>query len=328
LDCQLDGEAYAYRDDLELFLVERNHRPTIERRLAAVLHNDAAMRSAEVAIHQPSPIAWLAHVRSADYWPRLVELRAQALRLNLPNVVGIIMAAMNNIDGVRLAAVVREQLPITPIAWREIQRLRAGDYEREARVRAARATPFERVIQKLRMATSLAWFKVWCEGLTDGPTLDEFLKKLPGAAGLGIVTQSLGGWANIGSPSWRPDRLYDGCHGVIVLVDGDHGRDLQLPGRPLSATGERVRRILAAAGVELFVLDRYGMENYLGQSACEAVLGLGAGAAFPLPLYQKARIPGHNKNQNPAIARAMTTADIAGTDLLHILDEVVRRSRF
>jgi len=317
----------ARKDEVELFLIERNHRPTIERRIAAILDNDAAMRAAEVPIPQTSPLSWIGHIRSDVYWDRLIALRAQSLRLELPNVAGAITGTMNNIDGVRLAAVILEQLPITPASWREVQRMSAGDYEREARLRQAQAIPFERVIQKLRMATSLAMFKIWCEGLTDGPTIDEFVRKLPAAAGLGIVTQSLGGWFNILSPNWRPDRLYDGCHGVIVLVDGDKGRDLNLADRPLKADAERVRRILAGVGVELFVLDRYGMENYFSQAACEAVFGRPAAAAFPLPLYLRAQIPGHSRNDNPAIARSMTVADLAGTDLLRILEEVVRRSR-
>jgi hypothetical protein len=324
LSQQLDGDR---RGQIEGFLIERQHRPTVERRIAALLADDAAMQAGEAGVAEESSLSWIAEVKSDLYWNRLVQLRAHSLRLALPNLAGLITGAMNKIDGVRLAAVIREQMNVTPPEWCDVQEMRAAEYEREGRLRAAQATPFERVIQRLRLATSLAMFKIWCEGLTDGPTIDQFLMKLPGTTELGIVTDSLGGWNNILSPNWRPDRLRDGCHDLIVLLDGDRGRDLGIAGQPLNANAIRVRQILEQVGVELFVLERYAIENYFGQAACEAFYGGNLSAIFPLPTHTAAPIPNHNKNNNRHIARHMSVGDLAGTDLLTILEEVVARSR-
>ena len=312
---------------IERGLIDRQHRPTIERRLAALLADDAALQAGEVPFPHDSNLGWIGHITSDVFWPRLEELRAQTLRLAFPNMTGLITGVMAKMDGVQLAQVVRDQLPITPVAWREIQELRATECERDARLLAARATPFERIIQRLRRATTLGMFKIWCEGETDGPTIDAFLAKLPGASELGIVTDSLGGWNRILSPNWRPDRLRDGCHDLVVLLDGDRGRNFGTPGHPLSADALRVREILQGLGVELIVLERYAIENYFSQHACEAVLGLGVAAHFPLPLHEAANLPDHNKNRNPEISQHMNAADLTGTDLQRILEEVINRSR-
>jgi hypothetical protein len=313
------------KDEVEQGLIRRQHRPTIERRIAALLADDAAMRAGEVPFPHDSNLGWIGQITSDVFWPRLADLRAQALRLELPNVASTVTGVMAKMDGVRLAGVVREQIAVTPAAWREVQELRALEYEREARLRQAQAAPFERVLQRLR-ATTIGLFKVWCEGLTDGPTIQELFAKLPDATDVEIVTDSLGGWHNIRSPNWRPDRLRDGCHDLVVLLDGDKGRDFNAVGHPLNETGRRVRDILAAAGIELIVLERYAIENYFSGQACEEVLGPAAAARFPLPLYTRANL-NHNKNQNPVIARRMNIGDLAGTDLFRILEDLVARAR-
>jgi hypothetical protein len=114
----------------------------------------------------------------------------------------------------------------------------------------------------------------------------------------------------------------------MVLLDGDTGRDFSQPAHPLNANGVRVQEKLAAVGVEMAVLERYGMENYFSQAACELVLGPAVSARFPLPLYSAANLPSHNKNDNPRIAQQMNIGDLAGTDLLAILNEIVVRSRY
>ena len=314
------------KNELDRELIDRQHRPTIERRIAALLADDAAMRAGEVAFPHDSSLGWIGHITSDVFWPRLVALRIKALSLELPRLSGLIANAMANIDGIRTAQVIRDQIPETPAGWREFQEARAAEYEREARLRQVQATPFERIIQRLRLTTTLGMFKVWCEGLTDGPTIDALLAQLPGATELGIVTDSLGGWNNILSPQWRPDRLRDGCHDLIVLVDGDKGRDYTTVGDPLNENATRISRILAEAGVELIVLRRYGIENYFSQSACEAELSPAVAAHFPLPHDRAVALPNHSKNKNPAIARRMTANDIAGTDLLRTLEHVIERS--
>jgi len=307
-------------DEAEGLLISRQYRPTIERRLAALIADPA-----EVDSPFDSPLSWIGNIRLPEVWPRLVELRAQSLRLAFPNVASLITETMKRIDGMRLVGVIREQIDLAPPEWREAQHIRSFEYERDARLQEAQATPFAEVIQRLRRATTLGLFKIWCEGLTDGPTLDELIRKLPGAHNCDIVTQSLGGWGNILSPNWTPDRLPDGCHDLVALVDGDKGRDWKRPGHPLTPEAERVRQRLAECGIELIVLERYAIENYFSQAACEAVLGRDPARLFPLPHYGP---PGlnHNKNKNPAIARHIDLADLASTDLLRVLEAIVARS--
>jgi hypothetical protein len=320
---RLDG---TLRDEVERGLIERQHRPTIERRIATLLGDEAAMRAGDVPILHDGPLGWIGHIRNPQFWQRLVDLRAHALRLVLPNLASLISRTMASIDGVRLAAVVREQTPLAPAEWRDVQEMRAAEYEREARLRRAQATPFERVLQRLR-GTTIGLFKIWCEGLTDGPTIEEFVTKLVGTApDVEIVTDSLGGWRNILSPHWRPERLWDGCRDLVVLLDGDKGRDFRLAGHPLNADARRVEEKLAAAGIDLIVLERYAIENYFCENACVQVLGPAVSARFPLALDQTGNL-GHSKNQNPEIARAMDITDIAGTDLLRVLEHIVERAR-
>ena len=322
LGSRLEGEL---NRAVEQGLLERQHRPTIERRIAAVLADDNAMQAGEAPFPHESDLVWIGHITSDVFWPRLVELRAQALRLELPNMAGLITGVMAKMNGVELAKVVREQIAVTPVAWQDVQELRATEYERDARLRQAQTTPFERIIQRLRRATTLSMFKIWCEGHTDGPTIDQFLAKLPGASELGIVTDSLGGWDRILSRSWPPDRLRDGCHDLVVLLDGDKGRDFSVAGHPLSANALRVRQILEDVGVELLVLERYAIENYFSQQACEEVLGPNLAGCFPLPVDSSANLPRHNKNDNARIASAMTIDDLVGTDLLAILKYIATR---
>ena len=50
-------------------------------------------------------------------------------------------------------------------------------------------------------------------------------------------------------------------------------------------------------------------------------------ASFPLPLYTAVTLPNLTKNINPEIARRMTLADLANTDLRTVLETIEARSR-
>jgi len=73
------------------------------------------------------------------------------------------------------------------------------------------------------------------------------------------------------------------------------------------------------------VLERYGIENYFSQAACESVLGLDLSSVFPLPPFERVQIPNWNKNRNAAIATTMELEDLRGTDLREFLDIVGAR---
>ena len=122
----------------------------------------------------------------------------------------------------------------------------------------------------------------------------------------------------------RPTRRR--CHDLIVILDGDKGRDWGRIGHPIRADAQRVLDKLTDAGVDYWVLERYGIENYFSQTACETVLAQGLAGRFPLPAYTAVTLPNLTKNLNPQIARQMTLADIANTDLHSFLETIEARS--
>lgn len=315
------------RQEVEKALIGRQHRPTIERRLAGLVGNPVALRAGDVEIPQTSPLEWIGKITTRSVWPRLVQLREEALRLALSNLTNLLTYTMQRIDGLGLADVVRQQAQYAPLEWREGQYLRAFEIERETRLRNAQATPFDEILARLRRATSLGLFKIWCEGPTDAPTIQAFVAKLPDASRLDVVTDSLKGWTAVMNPAWTADRLADGCHDLIVILDGDKARDWTQHAHPFRPDAQVVIDKLTAAGVQFVVLERYGIENYFAQAACETVLGQSLAGMFPLPPYQRVQIANLSKNQNPRIAEAMSLADLANTDLSAFLDTVEARSR-
>ncbi len=66
------------------FLVKRQHRPTIERALSALLADDQALRLGETGHPIDTSLGWIAKIRSEFAVPKLAELRARALDLELP----------------------------------------------------------------------------------------------------------------------------------------------------------------------------------------------------------------------------------------------------
>ena len=150
------------RNETELALVERQHRPTIERRLAALLGDPAALAAGEVGFSHESSVSWVGRIKTEAVWDRLVRLREQALTQALPNVATLISGAMQAINGIRLAGVMREQIRFAPAGWQEVQRLRAYEVERDARLLGPKR--YRSNNASLRRATTLGLFKIWCEG--------------------------------------------------------------------------------------------------------------------------------------------------------------------
>jgi len=333
-------------------LVERQHRPTIERALSQLLADDARLRSAEVPFPDMSPLDWIGGIRAEFAWDKLKRVRRKTLELNLDRLASVVTETMAKVDRARLAHVVREQLPFAPEAWRRFQAVRAMEYERDARLLGAQAAPFERVIRKLKATTSMLALKLWCEGSTDRPVFRRFL----GEMGLGEIARTvdvIGGWSQL--PKREPDRLKDGYRAAVVVMDGDVGRNLRKKNKPETKEAKKARQLLATSGVTLHVLERYGIENYFTEGACSDVLQRDLSAYFPIPDW--ARIAEHfaeprgkldallmwlgravggpwggrsffHKSEDlyEAIASRMTLADIEATDLYQVLGDVQQQA--
>jgi len=104
-----------------------------------------------------------------------------------------------------------------------------------------------------------------------------------------VVVQDLAGWANVQSDKRDYNRLWDGCYDVIVVLDGDRGRDWGWSEFHLSHEGKQLEGRLRAVGIPLRVLERYAPESYFSLRACEAVLGASLSTYFPLPIDRPVR---------------------------------------
>jgi hypothetical protein len=259
-------------------LVERQHRPTIERAFVR-LNGDNELRAGEAGLAHDSNISWIARIRSEIYWNQLARLREKALRLELPQVAGIITSALVGIDRARAARLIRSQVSISPPEWRETQRHDALEQERTARIEQAQRTPFDEVLRKLRKSTSLNKLKLLCEGQTDVPVFKSLLSQT--AEGQDVIFDFVGGWEGLRAK--EPAAFLVGAKKAIIVMDGDNGRKLTKPARPLTKMAKLEERRLAKVGVELYVLQRYGIENYFPQGAIELVTRMELSQYFPIP---------------------------------------------
>ena len=128
------------------------------------------------------------------------------------------------------------------------------------------------------------------------------------------------------SPQWTPVHLGDGCHDFAILLDGDRAYDYA---RPSLVMPPDVRSFLARLqrdGIEVKVLDRYGLENYFPCHAFETVMERDLSEHFPLdprrPVSKQIR--GYKKNMNVDLARLTTITDLVGTDLRDFLERTGR----
>jgi hypothetical protein len=335
-------------------LISRQHRPTIGRALWRLLNDEQELRRGEVPMPNKTPLAWIAKIHADFALPRLIELRERALRLELSTVTQLLSNTIGKINRRELVRVIREQLVVTPRDWRRWQLSQAVEQERTAVIEAAQRTPFDEVIKKLRGATSLNLLKVLCEGSTDIPVFEE----LVGQAGEvpEIVFGDVGGWSGLRNKD--PDFLLLGAKAVIVVVDGDEGRELSSPDQPLTEVAEREQSRLAKHGIELYVLRRYGIENYFPRAAVERVIGMDLSAYFPVPPHiafgehlsqdskglqyrfrrwaasklnlkmPQPRQPLYSKSRNREVAKFIALdPDLRGTDLSEIIKVIAKRAR-
>ncbi len=306
-------------------LVKRQHRPTIERRLSQLIGDPSLLAAGEVDFPNTSPLDWIGEIREPEVWNKLQRVRGFALDNGNFRVVGTVTAAMAAIDEEQLIANMAIQIRRTPKAWRPWQRTGILESRQRVRLGLARTTSFKKVVSKLQMKSTQKRLKIWCEGVRDLPALRGFIQRTIGDRD-DVVIQPIGGWSELGNPDFPFERLWDGCLDVVLVADGDNGRDWSRPDRPLSPVGAALSKRLEAIGVRGFVLQRYGLENYFSKAAVQAVLGPAVAQHFPLADDAKAvTVPGYSKGRNGEIAAAMTLDDLHGTDLHHILQEIKQR---
>jgi hypothetical protein len=148
-------------------LIERQHRPTIERCLSQLLKSDSELSVGEVERPGRSPLDWISKIKNNFAWDKLAKLRGISLQKSHPMVTALLTDTLARIDRAETAKLVYRQIELAPPAWRHIQQGQAIRLETEARVEKAQTAPLARVLERLRGATSLNLLLVFCEGSTD-----------------------------------------------------------------------------------------------------------------------------------------------------------------
>jgi hypothetical protein len=357
-DLLIQLERAAPHDDIRerafLALIERQHRPTIERSLSELLEDDNRLRDADVGFPMDSSLAWLARIRSEFAWKKLVTLREKTLRMGLGNLAGIVTETLANINRIETASLIRRQVPIAPQSWRAAQQARAMEQEQRARVEEAQRTPFDAVLRKLKRSTSIKRLKFICEGSTDEPVYKALLAQAPDAQD--IIVDNIGGWPNLRGRD--PQNLLLGCKEAILVMDGDLGRHLTKNDKPFTKLARHEQQRLARFPIEFHVLERYGIENYFPRTALEKVLTLDLSSYFPIPshvsvtqylsveygtlrfqlrrvlaflLRQNPPSPSHplySKSRNTEVAPLISLdGDLLGTDLRSIVMRATQRAK-
>jgi hypothetical protein len=261
------------------FLVGQQHRPTIERALHALLTDDQALRNGETDHPFETSLGWIAKIQSEFAIPKLIDLRGKALDLELPKVASLLTETLVKIDRPRAAQVIRRQIPRAPLGWRQAQQSIAVEQERAAKIERTQNSPFEVILAKLKGSTSIRRLKLWCEGPTDIPVFKALLAQVPYTPE--ILLDFVGGWPMLQAKD--PQTFQHGCYEAVVVMDGDKGRRLDKPRKPLTRLAKEQRGRFTSLPVELHVLERYGIENYFPQSSLETVVGQDLTPFFPIP---------------------------------------------
>jgi hypothetical protein len=335
-------------------LIDRQDRGTIERELARLLGDDSALRAGEVGFPRDSPLDWIGKIRADFAWKKLKSLRRQALRLKLSGMAHKVTETLAGIDRRAAAIVIHQQLDATPPAWRNYAQARALELEQIARIEEAQRTQFDAVLLKLRGSTSADKLCLVCEGSTDEPVFRKLLAQVRDVPE--VLFDWAGGWPGLVNKD--PHVFLRGAKAAIVVMDGDDGRKLRKKNRPLTRTAKKQEARLKAAGVELRVLRRYGIENYFPRRALEKVLENDLASYFPLPddvaiqdhlsvgargiwlclrrlvarVFNLAspisRQPFYSKSRNGDVAEHIDLErDLVGTDLHAVIHEIGEKAR-
>lgn len=336
------------------FLVERQHRATIERALSRLLENEPLLRDGETGHPLETPLAWIAKIRSDFAIPKLTELRGKTLDFELPRVCGLVTETLAHINRAEAARIIANQIRRAPAAWQQAQKFIATEQERTAKIERIQNTPFEIILSKLKGATSIQRLKVWCEGSTDVPVFQALLAQIPDVPE--VLFDFVGGWPNLVAKD--PHSFEHGCKEALIVMDGDQGRRLARSARPLTQLARDQLRRLVGLPVELHVLQRYGIENYFPQTAFETVVRRDLTPFFPIPhhvavteylkdgaplwwqrirrflisrLHLKLKLTGQSlyaKTANQRIAQLVVLdRDLSGTDLAAIVRLIAERAK-
>ena len=260
-------------------LVNLQHRPTIERALSALLSDDEKLKLGELGSPRSTRYGWIAKIKSEFAVKKLSQVRESGLRLQLVAIVGLVSETLTRIDRAKAARIIRHQISLSPLTWRQAQQAIALDQERAVRIEKAQGTPFEKILRKLKGATSLQRLKLVCEGSTDLPVFKELLAQIPDLPE--ILFDFVGGWPALCAKD--PNSFQLGCKEAIIVMDGDLGRYLQKKMKPLTKMAKEQQKRLAGLPIELKILERYGIENYFPKSCLESVLGRDLSPYFPVP---------------------------------------------
>jgi hypothetical protein len=311
-------------------LIERQDRPTIERALAGLLNNDPMLQAGEGEYSPDSSLSWIGKIRADFAWGKLSRLREHGLRLELNRVTSMLTACLAQIDRSATAKLIRQQLDATPAGWRQHLQSLAIEEERTSRIEKAQRTPFDTVLRKLRGSTSADKLLVVCEGPTDEPVFRFLLGQVADVPE--VMFDWVGGWNALVKKD--PNSFLRGAKEVIVVMDGDRGRELSKEGMPFTDLAREQEARLRAAGMELRVLERYGIENYFPQKALESVLNKDLSSYFPLPhdvpvvdhLRERNTSPHrplYSKSRNcEVVTHVDLELDLAGTDLRTVIHEI------
>jgi hypothetical protein len=340
------------RDRAFEILVEAQHRPTIERALATL--TDDELRAGNTHIPDMSPLGWIAKIKSDFAWDKLVTLRARALQLELPMLVGLVTGALANADRAKAAAVIRKQADLAPPEWRVTQIAQAIEQERTAKIEAAQRTPFDDVLKKLKGSTSIDRLKVLHEGTTDRPVLRSLIDQV--GAVPDIIFEPVGGWNGLRAEP-DPNIWLLGCKEAIMVLDGDLGRHLKKRRKPYTKLAREERKKLSGLPIDLRILERYGIENYFPQKVFEKVISANLSAYFPIPDHVSAithlsrsraswkhrlkkivarifglpqpapKEPLYSKSRNTEAARYLDLEDLKGTDLFNIIHDISKAAK-
>lgn len=329
-------------------LIARQHRATIERELSHLINDSAALRAGEVPLPEVTRYNWIGKITSDWAWYKLKALRRQTLLLELPYICGTVTETMRKLNPQELPNVVGEQIRDCPATWAQSQKKLLLDYRRQARLLSARQTPFARVLAKLKVSTSIVALKVWVEGTTDLPIFRKLLNEM-GLTELAETLDVVGGWSML--LTRPPQRWSDGCREALIVMDGDVGRQLRKRGKPYTQEAKRAFERLRNVPANLYVLERYGIENYFTRAAMEKILQRDLSAYYPIPddlgierhlierqgiivkillLMRKwfgitltiERGSFYRKSYSEAVAENMTLRDIHGTDLEQVLQAI------